>query len=287
MNIDSDYVNSNSTSMDSIDLPKVESVTISEDEWIELTITIQELVNDILEENIIRISNANVYKEITQAVIDVLFETLAHLFTDEDEIFEDIQELAEQMVEMEIERSDIPKRSLTMTLDNLEQQTEEVKIQLEDKIQQLRNITQHQQKTIEWYEFRYNLISASNLWKALGSEAQRNSLIYEKCKPLDIEKIEQSNGNVYGSMHWGVKYEPVTVQVYEYMYQTKIEEFGCIQHPKYNFIGASPDGINIEPNSNRFGRMLEIKNIVNRVIDGIPKKTPDGIRCVLYFFPFR
>ena len=138
MNIDSDYVNSNSTSMDSIDLPKVENVTISEDEWIELTITIQELVNDILEENIIRISNANVYKEITQAVIDVLFETLAHLFTEEDEIFEDIQELAEQMVEIEIERSDIPKRSLTMTLDNLEQQTEEVKLQLENTIEQLR-----------------------------------------------------------------------------------------------------------------------------------------------------
>ena len=56
------------------------------------------------------------------------------------------------------------------------------------------------------------------------------------------------------------------------MYQTKIEEFGCIQHPKYNFIGASPDGINIEPNCNRFGRMLEIKNIVNREITGIPKQ---------------
>ena len=272
MSTNVEYINSNSTRMDSIDmLQTMDNVIISEDEWIDLTITIQELVSDILEENIIRISNANVYKEITQAVIDVLFETLAHLFTEEDEIFDDIQELAEQMVEMEIERSDIPKRSLTMTLDNLEQQTEDVKIQLVNTIEQLRNIPQPQQKTTEWYEFRYNLISASNLWKALGSEAQRNSLIYEKCKPLDIEKIEQSNGNVYGSMHWGVKYEPVTVQVYEDMYQTKIEEFGCIQHPNYNFIGASPDGINIELNSNRFGRMLEIKNIVNREITGIPK----------------
>ena len=111
------------------------------------------------------------------------------------------------------------------------------------------------------------LVIYGKLWEV----KHRNSLIYEKCKPLDIEKIEQSNGNVYGSMHWGVKYEPVTVQVYEDMYQTKIEEFGCIQHPKYNFIGASPDGINIEPNCNRFGRMLEIKNIVNREITGIPK----------------
>jgi hypothetical protein len=72
-------------------------------------------------------------------------------------------------------------------------------------------------------------------------------------------------------MHWGVKYEPVTVQIYEDMYQTKVEEFGCIQHPKYSFIGASPDGINIDPTSSRFGRMLEIKNIVNREITGIPK----------------
>ena len=72
------------------------------------------------------------------------------------------------MVEIEIERSDIPKRSLTMTLDNLEQQTEEVKLQLENTIEQLRNIPQPQQKTTEWYEFRYNLISASNLWKAFG-----------------------------------------------------------------------------------------------------------------------
>ena len=272
MNTDSEYINSNSSSVDS--LPTYEPTTcvsITEDDWVELSITIQELINDILEENIIRISNANIYKEITQAVVDVLYETLAHLFPDDNGIFDDIQELAEHMVEAEFERANIPKRSLTMTLDNLEEQTLELKAELEDKIQLLRDKPQPQQKSKDWYEFRYNLISASNLWKALGSEAQRNSLIYEKCKPLDIEKIEQSNGNVYGSMHWGVKYEPVTVQIYEDMYQTTVEEFGCIQHPKYNFIGASPDGININPHSNRFGRMLEIKNIVNREITGIPK----------------
>ena len=271
MDVNSEYAISNSTSIESLSsLNDTQNVSISEDEWIELSITIQELINEILEENIIRISNANIYKEITQAVLDVLYETISHLFP-EDDIFDDIQELAEQMVEFEIERSDIPKRSLTMTLDNLEEQTEEMKNELEYKIQLLRDIPQPPQKSKEWYEFRYNLISASNLWKALGTEAQRNSLIYEKCKPLDIEKIEQLNGSIHGSMHWGVKYEPVTIEIYEDMYQTKVEEFGCIQHPKYKFIGASPDGINIEPNSNRFGRMLEIKNIVNREITGIPK----------------
>ena len=37
-------------------------------------------------------------------------------------------------------------------------------------------------------------------------------------------------------------------------------------------MGVSPDGINTDEKSPIYGRMLEIKNIVNREIDGIPKK---------------
>ena len=59
---------------------------------------------------------------------------------------------------------------------------------------------------------------------------------------------------------------------YEYLYNTKVEDFGCIQHEYYKFLGASPDGINIDENSDKYGKMLEIKNIVNREINGIPKK---------------
>jgi hypothetical protein len=60
---------------------------------------------------------------------------------------------------------------------------------------------------------------------------------------------------------------------YEREYDTRVGDFGCIQHDKYDFLGASPDGINNDPSRpKRFGRMLEIKNIVNREIDGIPKK---------------
>ena len=50
----------------------------------------------------------------------------------------------------------------------------------------------------------------------------------------------------------------------------RIREFGCIEHPVYNFLAASPDGIVISENN--YGRMIEIKNVVSRVIDGIPKK---------------
>jgi hypothetical protein len=72
-------------------------------------------------------------------------------------------------------------------------------------------------------------------------------------------------------MHWGNKYEPLTVMLYEYRNQCKVGEFGCIQHPAYPFIGASPDGIVVSEDSSAYGRMLEIKNVVSREITGIPK----------------
>jgi putative phage-type endonuclease len=164
------------------------------------------------------------------------------------------------------------------------------------KIDKLRNKPQPVQRTEEWYKFRHNLITASNAFKAFENQKVKNQLIYEKCQPLNsrlfIDKDKENDAsadadtdnnedcdnkiikmvNVNSPLHWGQKYEPLSVLLYESMYNTTIEDFGCIQHDTYKFIGASPDGINVAPQSPRYGRMLEIKNIVNRKIDGIPKK---------------
>jgi len=149
---------------------------------------------------------------------------------------------------------------------------------LEQKIQGLRDIPQPVQRTPEWYQFRSNLITASNAWKAFESQSAINQLIYEKCQPIkppvqvdeNIKIIHNVNTNT--AMHHGQKYEPVSVMLYESVYKTKVEDFGCIQHSTYKFLGASPDGINVDQMSERFGRMLEIKNPVSRDITGIPKK---------------
>jgi len=58
---------------------------------------------------------------------------------------------------------------------------------------------------------------------------------------------------------------------YEQEYGTKVGEFGCIPHPTKSYLAASPDGINTCPASDRYGRMVEVKNIFNREITGIPK----------------
>jgi len=140
------------------------------------------------------------------------------------------------------------------------------------KLKRLADKPKHEQRTKEWYEYRYNLITASSAHKAFDSQSAKNQLIYEKCQPLNTEAKNTGSVNVEGPLHWGQKYEPVSVMVYEDMFQTKVADYGCIQHDIYKFLGASPDGIISDPTMPRYGRMLEIKNIVNREITGIPKR---------------
>ena len=151
-----------------------------------------------------------------------------------------------------------------------------------EKIQTLREKPQPEQRTPEWYSRRNNLITASAASKAFGTQASVNQLIYEKCKKYCASEEHGGGGgggstgpmqgSVNSPLHWGQRYEPLTVMVYEHRNRTKLGEFGCIQHDTYPFIGASPDGINIDPTSAIYGRMVEIKNIFNREITGQPKE---------------
>ena len=137
------------------------------------------------------------------------------------------------------------------------------------KFNHLRSIDQHDQRSKEWYERRWGMLTASSMWMAIGSAADKNRLIVKKCTPINMKKC--FGVNITSATHHGHKYEPLSQMFYEHSYETKIEEFGCIPHSQHLFIGASPDGINCKPDNPRYGRMLEIKNIVNREINGIPK----------------
>jgi putative phage-type endonuclease len=137
------------------------------------------------------------------------------------------------------------------------------------KIKYLQSVPQPEQRTPEWYLFRYKHLTASNIWKTFVSESTKNQLIFEKCQPLNADK--STYVNMDSPMHWGQKYEPLSIKLYEQLYKTKVSDFGCIPHKNVEFLAASPDGINTLESSWRYGRMLEVKNIVNREINGIPK----------------
>ena len=139
----------------------------------------------------------------------------------------------------------------------------------QEHIMYLRAQPQQTQGSLEWHEFRHKHLTASNIWKALGSDANVAALTREKCAPGDLKR--RMSVSLDTTLHWGHKYEPVSLALYEEMYSTTVSEFGCIQSPMRDYLAASPDGINTDTSSDRYGRMVEVKNIVNREITGVPK----------------
>jgi len=258
---------------------------LTDEQYEEIEQNIQSFTYDLLSinEEILRFRKPDYLKDFVSEISHTIFDGLVlseSCKETDDEIFDMIIELAESAVENCLDIYQIPPRSEPSDIIGMSYKTNLNHVALKirnshilKKIKYLRSIPQPIQKTKEWYEKRHNLMTASNLYKVFGSEAIANSLIYEKCKPFTSQD-DRSSGytNTNSAMHWGTKYEALTVALYEFKNDTIIEEFGCIPHSKYPFIGASPDGINVESMSPLYGRMLEIKNIVNRDIDGIPSE---------------
>ena len=136
---------------------------------------------------------------------------------------------------------------------------------LDDKLKYLENIPQPEQRTPEWYEFRNNRLTASDLYHITSNS---------KSKIVDIVKKKcgiEFNYSPGAAILHGVKFEPVATKIYEDRSNVIITEFGCLPHSSIPFFGASPDGISsIESkNKNFVGRMLEIKCPKSRPITGI------------------
>ena len=251
-----------------------------EDNTIELMETALHLMEEYIIDNPNAISEPDFQEELFEEIKDIFYLQFEEQILESDFIEDDLNELLEDAFNIFIttfypERSSnqVPQIENDETKNTTNVIDQDFK---EQKIIGLREIPQPVQRTPEWYQFRWNLITASNAWKAFESQSTINQLIYEKCQPIkkfdenDNEEIKMVNTNT--SLHWGQKFEPLSVLIYEHKYNTKVEDFGCIQHPTHKFIGASPDGINVDKSCDRYGRMLEIKNVVSRDINGIPKK---------------
>jgi len=250
---------------------------LTNDEIAEAESEINERIDEYIMTNIICMSNPDFIKKACDEITEQLMEewTTLGICNDEDE--EELREWVESLIDFYFESMDIPKRQ---EMANDEENNELANIScyysndaiIKEKLDSLKLLCSHDQKSVEWHNARQNLITASNAWKAFSTDAQKNSLIYEKCKLNGEDSgklgIGGLNRNVDSTLHWGQKYEPVSVSIYEKKTSSIVGEYGCIIHNKYSFLGASPDGI-VE-SGNRIGRMIEVKNIVNRNINGVP-----------------
>ena len=124
------------------------------------------------------------------------------------------------------------------------------------RVELLKQKIQPEQRSQEWYDMRYNMLTASDIGTIIGVNC------YQKPKDVLLKKCGHKSfrGNKY-TWH-GQMYEPIATSIYESRYFCEVIEFGLLQHDTIPYLGASPDGITPE------GIMIEIKCPYTRTING-------------------
>ena len=147
---------------------------------------------------------------------------------------------------------------------------------LETKIKHLETIPQPEQRTPQWYTFRNNRLTASDLNTVIDEYNKKNTKpnykLSAKYKDLICKKCGIETPFIKGdAIQHGIKFESIATSIYETRNDLTILEFGCLPHQHIPFFGASPDGIASYTSNNKkyIGRMLEIKCPKSRPITGI------------------
>ena len=127
----------------------------------------------------------------------------------------------------------------------------------------LRMYGANDQRTEAWHAKRSEMITASEVYGVFGSESARREVMMRKLEPKP-----PGEGNAVPALLWGTRFEPVAKKIYEERTKCTITDVSCVQHPRYAFLGASPDGL-IVPNSDdpkRYGRLVEFKCPISRAM---------------------
>ena len=125
-----------------------------------------------------------------------------------------------------------------------------------DIISNLNECVLPKQRSPEWYIYRNNRLTASDLGTILGCNpySKRKHVILKKCGH------EEPFFSSLAVLH-GIKFESIAINIYENRNNVTIKEYGCMPHKTIPYFGASPDGIcDINSKNKKYiGRMLEIK----------------------------
>ena len=136
-----------------------------------------------------------------------------------------------------------------------------------DRIQELlEKYGQNDQRTAAWHQKRGEMLTASEIYKALpdATPSQKHELMMGKLAPKP-----RTEGAGPRALVWGTRFEPIAKDIYckvsgEPM---TIADTTCIPHPTVSFLGASPDGIILSPGNPRHGNLVEFKCPISRVFN--------------------
>jgi len=154
-----------------------------------------------------------------------------------------------------------------------------------EHLDQLLARKQTEQRTPEWYQQMSTIISASELGHLFGSPYARAKFVISKTLPPPprFQSLATFSERM-SAFDWGIRFEPVVKQIYEYKYGVTLKELGRLPHPTDPRCMASPDGLIYDcPKNERTGRLIEIKCPVTRVSNGtIPKEYYDQMQMQLH-----
>jgi putative phage-type endonuclease len=121
---------------------------------------------------------------------------------------------------------------------------------------------QNDQRTAAWHSKRSEMLTASEIYKALAdaTPAQKHEIIMGKLVPRP-----RTEGPGPRALVWGTRFEPIAKDIYCSLsdFPLQIVDTTCIPHPTVPFLGASPDGI-ILTDGVRHGRLVEFKCPISR-----------------------
>ena len=129
-----------------------------------------------------------------------------------------------------------------------------------NRVQELLAAEYAEQRSEEWLGLREGMITASDCASALGENR------YETPESFIKKKVLRTKWAGNAATAHGTLLEPLVRDLYDAKYGKKSHEIGLVQHPKYPWLGASPDGVTED------GLLIEIKCPLTRKIEPkIPK----------------
>lgn len=143
----------------------------------------------------------------------------------------------------------------------------DVEIKRAKKVKELNKIENPEQRTAKWFAQRECGITGSDGGATVGVND------YEPQYNVIKKKIIKIPFSGKKACYHGKKFEHPANMIYEYRMNVKVRDYGLMRHPKYEFLGASPDGIvgayklDGIHKTKYVGRMIEIKVPESRVID--------------------
>ena len=143
---------------------------LSENEDNDLLESLDFLIDDYMNCNLDLIAKYNFDEQLYGYLFKILYEQLFLVYDNS------LNKLIHNKIQIALNiyyKHVMPRRSYSSTF--ITKLKDPAKIT--NQLTYLRNIPQPDQRTETWHKFRYNMITASNAYKAYGSQSKRNELI--------------------------------------------------------------------------------------------------------------